>query len=74
MLTHDNYQETNRDTLESQSESESEPHSWRCECCRKDFKSEKQFDNHIKSKKHKEMSKKNLNPDNAINQQSAGAG
>ena len=57
--THDNYQEMDRDTLES--ESESEPHSWRCECCHKDFKSEKhffQFDNHTKSKKHKEMLKK----------------
>ena len=58
VLMHDNYQETDRDTLESESESESEPHSWRCECCRKDFKSEKQFDNHIKSKKHKETLKK----------------
>ncbi|KAL3784300.1 hypothetical protein HJC23_004964 [Cyclotella cryptica] len=37
---------------------EEEPDSWRCECCRKDFKSEKQFDNHVKSKKHKEMLKK----------------
>lgn len=42
----------------SSSEEESEPDSWRCECCRKDFKSEKQFDNHIKSKKHKETLKK----------------
>lgn len=43
---------------ESNSSEEEEPTSWRCECCRKDFKSEKQFDNHIKSKKHKEMLKK----------------
>ena len=43
---------------QSESESESEPDSWRCECCRKDFKSEKQFDNHIKGKKHKESLKK----------------
>ena len=43
---------------DSSSEEESEPDSWRCECCRKDFKSEKQFDNHIKSKKHKDTLKK----------------
>jgi DnaJ family protein A protein 5 len=43
---------------EEESEEEEEPDSWRCECCRKDFKSEKQFDNHIKSKKHKDMLKK----------------
>ena len=57
---------TDRDTTQqsisfdgsSSSEEEEEPTSWRCECCRKDFKSEKQFDNHIKSKKHKEMLKK----------------
>lgn len=42
----------------SEEESEEEPDSWRCECCRKDFKSEKQFENHIKSKKHKETLKK----------------
>lgn len=34
------------------------PESWRCECCRKDFKSHKQFENHEKSKKHKDMMKK----------------
>lgn len=39
---------------EEESESEEEPDSWRCECCRKDFKSAAQFENHIKSKKHKE--------------------
>ena len=38
--------------------SEEEPDSWRCECCRKDFKSQKQFENHEKSKKHKETMKK----------------
>jgi DnaJ family protein A protein 5 len=31
---------------------------WRCEVCRKDFKSESQLDNHVKSKKHKEAVKK----------------
>jgi DnaJ family protein A protein 5 len=39
---------------EEESESEEEPDSWRCECCRKDFKSAAQFENHTKSKKHKE--------------------
>ena len=39
---------------EEESESEEEPESWRCECCRKDFKSAAQFENHMKSKKHKE--------------------
>ena len=38
--------------------SEEEPDSWRCECCRKDFKSAKQFENHERSKKHKETLKK----------------
>jgi hypothetical protein len=40
---------------EEESEEEEEPDSWRCECCRKDFNSKKQFDNHIKSKKHEDM-------------------
>lgn len=39
---------------EEESESDEEPESWRCECCRKDFKSAAQFENHTKSKKHKE--------------------
>ena len=39
-------------------ESEEEPEVWRCECCRKDFKSEGQMENHMKSKKHKEAFKK----------------
>jgi DnaJ homolog subfamily A member 5 len=32
--------------------------SWCCECCRKVFRSHGQLDNHLKSKKHKEMFKK----------------
>ena len=43
---------------ESSEEEEDEPDSWRCECCRKDFKSQKQFENHERSKKHKETVKK----------------
>jgi len=42
----------------SESESEDEPEVWRCEICRKDFKSEGQLKNHMKSKKHKEAAKK----------------
>jgi len=38
--------------------SEDEPDFWRCQCCRKDFKSEKQLENHMKSKKHRESWKK----------------
>ena len=34
--------------------SEEEPDSWICEICRKDFKSDKQFENHVRSKKHKD--------------------
>jgi DnaJ homolog subfamily A member 5 len=43
---------------ESEDESEEKPDVWRCECCRKDFKSEGQMENHMKSKKHKEAFKK----------------
>lgn len=42
---------------EEEEESEEEPDTWRCECCRKDFKSAAQFENHTKSKKHKEKFK-----------------
>ena len=42
----------------SESESSEEPESWRCDICRKDFKSEGQMQNHMKSKKHKEAVKK----------------
>merc|ERR1711920_507852 len=37
---------------EDESSSESEEIDYRCEPCRKSFKSEKQFDQHCKSKKH----------------------
>jgi len=40
-------------------ESDDEPDVWRCDICRKQFKSQKQLENHLKSKKHKEMVKKN---------------
>jgi DnaJ family protein A protein 5 len=47
------------DSYVSSSEAdEEEPDVWRCECCRKDFKSEGQMVNHMKSKKHKEAFKK----------------
>ena len=39
-------------------ESEEEPDVWKCEICRKEFKSEKQLENHLKSKKHKDAVKK----------------
>jgi hypothetical protein len=39
---------------------DSGPDFWRCECCGKDFKSEGQMSNHMKSKKHKENYKKFL--------------
>jgi len=42
----------------SSSEGEVELDVFRCECCRKDFKSQGQMDNHMKSKKHKETFKK----------------
>ena len=45
-------------SISEESSSEEEPESWRCECCRKDFKSKSQFENHIRSKKHKEKLKK----------------
>lgn len=38
--------------------SEEEFDSWRCECCKKDFKSEGQIENHRMSKKHKVAWKK----------------
>ena len=44
--------------LSSSSESSDEPDVWRCEICRKDFKSGGQLENHLKSKKHKEAFKK----------------
>ena len=42
---------------EEDSQSEDEPTSWSCECCKKDFKSKGQWENHLKSKKHKEKKK-----------------
>lgn len=38
--------------------SEEEPQVWKCEWCKKTFKSEAQFNNHLNSKKHKETYKK----------------
>mmetsp|Transcript_24178 Transcript_24178/g.67032 ORF Transcript_24178/g.67032 Transcript_24178/m.67032 type:complete len:492 (-) Transcript_24178:355-1830(-) len=44
----------------SSEEEDEEPDVWRCEVCRKDFKSNAQLENHMKSKKHKENYKKHL--------------
>jgi DnaJ family protein A protein 5 len=46
------------DEEEEETSSEEEPEIFRCEICRKTFKSEKQLENHLKSKKHKEAVKK----------------
>jgi DnaJ family protein A protein 5 len=40
--------------VEAEESEDEELELWRCECCRKDFKSRGQMDNHMKSKKHKE--------------------
>jgi DnaJ family protein A protein 5 len=44
--------------VSSEEEEEEEPDLWRCECCRKDFKSAGQMESHMRSKKHKEAFKK----------------
>lgn len=41
-------------SVEVEESEDEELELWRCECCRKDFKSRGQMDNHMKSKKHKE--------------------
>jgi len=43
---------------ESSFEEEPQPKIWKCEFCKKTFKSEAQFENHLNSKKHKEKFKK----------------
>ena len=50
-------QEGEQESSEEQEEDD-EPEFWHCECCRKDFKSEGQLQNHMKSKKHKEAFKR----------------
>ncbi|KAL3922240.1 MAG: hypothetical protein SGILL_002312 [Bacillariaceae sp.] len=44
--------------ISSSEEEEEEPDVWKCECCRKTFKSRAQMENHLKSKKHREALKK----------------
>lgn len=46
------------DSEEEQESEEEEPDRWWCECCRKEFKSQGQMDNHLNSKKHKQAMKK----------------
>jgi DnaJ family protein A protein 5 len=56
----DDDDDDDKDGVESQSEassSSSEPDVWRCECCRKDFKSRGQMENHFASKKHRQALK-----------------
>jgi len=53
----DDLPDVDRAISEDESE-ESQPQIWNCESCRKDFKSEGQMENHMKSKKHKEALKK----------------
>lgn len=62
---HGNEEPPSADTAEVDSydddeeeETESEEETWRCECCKKDFKSEGQLNNHMQSKKHKAAWKK----------------
>jgi DnaJ family protein A protein 5 len=45
--------EPEKESKEEEGEEDEAPEIWRCECCRKDFKSEGQMENHMKSKKHK---------------------
>lgn len=53
------YDEKDDISCESEEEEEeNEPDVWICECCRKNFKSEAQMQNHMKSKKHKTAFKK----------------
>ena len=54
----DNYCTDEDESEEESSSEEKEPDVWKCECCRKDFKSAGQMENHMKSKKHKEAYKK----------------
>jgi DnaJ homolog subfamily A member 5 len=57
-LDADDDENGNDDDDESESSSEEdEPDVWRCECCRKDFKSRGQMENHFSSKKHKQAFK-----------------
>jgi hypothetical protein len=46
------------DDASANHDEESEPDEWRCECCKKTFKSEGQMENHLNSKKHKVAWKK----------------
>jgi DnaJ family protein A protein 5 len=48
--------EFNEESIEDSSEEE--PEIFKCERCRKTFKSDKQLENHENSKKHKEAYKK----------------
>lgn len=50
--------ETENDNDDDDDEEDEGPDIWRCECCKKDFKSEGQMENHMKSKKHKAIWKK----------------
>jgi Zinc-finger of C2H2 type len=53
------FDDTAHDAMDADDESEEEePEAFRCECCRKDFKSVGQMENHMKSKKHKDAFKK----------------
>lgn len=47
------FSEHERDEVSSSEEESEEPDEWRCECCKKTFKSEGQMENHLNSKKHK---------------------
>lgn len=51
----------------SEEESEPEPTIYKCEICRKTFKSKAQYENHVKSKKHKEAVKKRQKKQKAAN-------
>eukprot|EP00978_Attheya_sp_CCMP212_P026197 scaffold85724_cov50-Attheya_sp.AAC.2 len=46
------------DSEEEEASSEEEPVFYRCKCCRKAFQSDKQLENHLNSKKHKQAWKK----------------
>ena len=57
----DDQPDTENEPLDESADEDSEISErdfWTCECCRKEFKSEGQMENHMKSKKHKESFRK----------------
>jgi DnaJ family protein A protein 5 len=69
----DDLEDNEEEETKREEEPEEELAVWRCECCQKDFESEGQLGNHMKSKKHKKVAERKKDQQEANQQEEEAA-